>query len=49
MQEMRVRSLAWEDALEKEMTTQLQYSCRGNPVARGTWPATVHEVTKSQT
>ena len=27
----------------------LQYSCLGNPVDRGTWRATVHGVTKSQT
>ena len=25
----------------------LQYSCLGNPVDRGAWQATVHEVTKS--
>ena len=24
----------------------LHYSCVGNPVARGTWQATVHRVTK---
>ena len=27
----------------------LQYSCRENPMDRGAWPATVHEITKSQT
>ena len=27
----------------------LQYSCLGNPIGRGTWRATVHGVTKSQT
>ena len=27
----------------------LQYSCLGNPMKRGTWRATVHRVTKSQT
>ena len=27
----------------------LQYSCLENPMDRGTWPATVHRVTKSQT
>ena len=27
----------------------LQYSCLGNPMDRGTWCATVHGVTKSQT
>ena len=27
----------------------LQNSCLGNPMDRGAWPATVHEVAKSQT
>ena len=27
----------------------LQYSCLGNPMDRGTWWATVHGVSKSQT
>ena len=27
----------------------LQYSCLGNPMDRGTWQATVHEIAKSQT
>ena len=27
----------------------LQYSCLGNPMARGTWQATLHQVTKTQT
>ena len=27
----------------------LQYTCLGNPIARGTWQATVHRVAKSQT
>ena len=27
----------------------LEYSCLENPVDRGTWRATVHEVTKSRT
>ena len=27
----------------------LQYSCLGNPMDRGAWWATVHDVTKSQT
>ena len=26
----------------------LQYSCFGNPMDRGNWPATVHEVSKNQ-
>ena len=27
----------------------LQYSCLGNPMDRGAWQATVHEVAKNQT
>ena len=27
----------------------LQYSCLGNPIDRGAWPATVHGVTQSDT
>ena len=27
----------------------LQHSCQDNPMGRGTWQATVHEVAKSQT
>ena len=27
----------------------LQYSCLGNPVARGDWQATIHGLTNSQT
>ena len=27
----------------------LQYSCLGNPMDRGAWQATVHEITKSWT
>ena len=46
MQEMWVRSLGWDDALENEMTTPLLYSCLGNPTDRGAWRAAVHEVTK---
>ena len=45
--ETRVRSLGWEDPLEKEMAP-LQYSCLGNPMDGGAWQATVHGVTKSQ-
>ena len=29
--------------------SSLQYSCLGNPMDRGAWGATVHEITKSQT
>ena len=47
MQETWVRSLGREDPLEKGMA--LQYSCLENPMDRGTWWATIHRVTKSQT
>ena len=33
----------------KRNGTPLQYSCLGNPMDRGTWWATAHEVAKSQT
>ena len=46
-QEMWVRSLSQEDALEKEMTTH-QYSCLESPMVRGAWQATVHGVAKSR-
>ena len=32
--------------LGEENGTPLQYSCLGNPMDRGTWQATVHEVAK---
>ena len=32
-----------------ENGTPLQYSCLGNNMDRGAWPATVHGVTKSET
>ena len=31
-----------EDSLQQEMANQLQYSCLGSPVGRGTWWATIH-------
>ena len=36
MQENWVRSLGWEDPLEKGMAT-LQYSCLENSMDRGAW------------
>ena len=39
-----VRSLGWEDPLEKEMAS---HSCLRNSLDRGAWWATVHEITKS--
>ena len=49
MQEMWVWSLGWEDPLEEEMATHSSILCMGNPMERGTWWATVHGFTKSQT
>ena len=46
MWETQVQSLGQEDPLEKEMATQLQYSCLGNPRDRGAWWATIHGVAK---
>ena len=46
-QETWVRSLGWEDALEKEVVTQ--YSSLENSMDRGIWQAAVHGVTKSWT
>ena len=49
-QEIWVRSLRGEDPLEKEMATHSsQCSCLENPMNRGAWRATVHEVRKSWT
>ena len=40
MQETWVRSLGWEDPLEKEIQPALlQYSCLENPMDRGAWQA----------
>ena len=48
-QEIGVQSLGWEDPLEKGGGNPIQYSCLENSMDRGTWQATVHRVTKSQT
>ena len=48
MQETWVRSLGWEDPLEKEMATHSS-SCLENPMDGGAWWATVHRVAKSRT
>ena len=45
MQETWVRSLGWEDPLEKEMAT----CYNKNSMDRGAWRATVHGIAKSQT
>ena len=46
MQEMQVWSLGQEDPLEKEMAIHSRYSCLGNPMDRGAWWATVHDVAR---
>ena len=47
MRETWVRSLGREDPLEKGMATHS--SCLENPMDRGVWWVTIHEVTKSWT
>ena len=42
MQETQVRSLRWEDALEKGMATHSSIVALENPMDRGAWWATVH-------
>ena len=49
MQETWVRSVIWEDPLEKKMATHSSILAWGNPRDSGAWRATVHEVAKSQT
>ena len=46
VQENHVQSLGQEDPPEKEMAYPLQYSCLENPIDRGAWRTTVHEVRK---
>ena len=47
MRETWVRSLGWEDPLEKGTAT-FQYSGLENSMDRGAWRATVRGVTKSR-
>ena len=49
MQETQAQSLGQEDALEKETATHFSILAWRIPTDRGTWWATVHGVTKSQT
>ena len=49
MQEMRVRSLGWEDPLEKVMDTHSSILAWRNSKDRGAWWATVPEVANSWT
>ena len=48
-QETWVRSLDWEDRLEKGMATHSSILVWRVPMDRGAWQATVHRVSKSQT
>ena len=49
MRETWVRSLGQEDSPGEGNGNPLPYSCLENPMDRGAWWATVHEVAKSQT
>ena len=46
MQETGVQSLGLGRSPREGNGNPLQYSCLGNPMDRGAWWATVHEVTK---
>ena len=48
VQETRIRSLGWEDPLEKGMATHSSILAWRIPIDRGTWQAAVHGVEKSQ-
>ena len=43
MWETQVRSLGWEDALEKAMATRSSTLAWENPMDEGVWQAIVHE------
>ena len=45
MRETRVRSLSWEDPLEKEMATHSSILIWEIPWTGGAWQATVHGIT----
>ena len=49
IQESQVRSLGWEDPLEKKMTTHCSIPAWENPKVRGAPEAPVHWVAKSWT
>ena len=48
MQETWVRTLGWEDPLEKEMATHSSILAWENLMDRGAWWAAVHGFTKSR-
>ena len=49
MQETQVRSLGWEDPLEKEMAAHSSILAWEIPWAEEPWQATVHGAAKSRT
>ena len=49
MKGTQVRSLGWEDTLEKEMGTHCSILDLENSMNRRAWQATVHGFSKSQT
>ena len=49
IQETSIRSLGWEDPLEKGMATHSSILAWRIPMDRGAWQAMVHGVAKSQT
>ena len=49
MRETQVRSLGWEDPLEKEMETHSSTLAWENPMDGEAWWATVHRVAESDT
>ena len=49
MQETQVRSLGWDDPLEKEMVTHSSILAWRIPMDRGAWRATVQRVSESNT
>ena len=48
MQEVCVQSLGQENSPAGGSGKPLQYSCLGNPIARGAWRAPVHGGAKSR-
>ena len=48
IQETWVRSLGWEDPLEKGMATHSSILAWRTPMDRGAWQATVHGVAKNR-
>ena len=44
MQKTQVQSLGWKDPVGEGNENPLQYSYLENPIDKGAWQATVHEV-----